>query len=241
MTWSQPVHLRHPLPDDIDWLEGKVLELFKPAALATECNQPTKPGGTFTHGLPDIPSDANWPTAVMEAAGFLQHIRDGLTHWLQLNLEDIPEAVRRPDMPSVGVVWLFVDLSGNWTSETVFDPRPAKSIPWAPRHDARPTGVSFELVDSLPQSFEELFPELAGDYSEGSFSDQFDKWVFSKYSARPRNGFQLLGWHHPIQGDGLRRNETFVAGFERQEFGDSGAVYLHYSAEKGFFAYVECS
>ena len=44
---------------------------------------------------------------------------------------------------------------------------------------------------------------------------------------------------HPLQGDCDTERKTLVCSLYDQGFGDCGAVYLHYSPERGFFAYAQ--
>ena len=83
----------------------------------------------------------------------------------------------------------------------------------------------------MPQTL----PSIASNWD--SMAERYDDWVQEHY--RPASDIQIGGWVWPIQGDFDDRQETFVCAMERQSFGDSGAVYLHFSLEEGFFVHVD--
>lgn len=88
---------------------------------------------------------------------------------------------------------------------------------------------------SLPCATPLTQPHIASNWD--SMAERYDDWVQDHY--RTASDIQIGGWVWPIQGDFDDRQETFVCAMERQSFGDSGAVYLHFSLEEGFFVHVE--
>lgn len=149
------------LPDSLFWLDETLVELARPAAFMVQDSKAIAPvGGTFTRGEPDVPMGQSWPH-------WNQAPQDGPSVWLQLNLEDIPTQVRQRHWPQVGVVWLFLDLSGeSWGADVYFDPRPAGQIPWKPRRLGAepPTVVRWELRTTLPDATDETLPEISQDW-----------------------------------------------------------------------------
>jgi hypothetical protein len=231
------------LPDHLYWLTEKVKETVKPGAfLMQERDRVAPVGGTFISGAPDIPRDADWATEARNEH-WDQSPYDGPSFWLQLNLADIPAAVRKPQWPSQGVVWLVLDLSagGCWKANVHFDPRPAQEIPWEARRATKtpPRAVSFVLQATLPCATDKTFPEISADWREGGLCSDFDNWVQDNYCCARPSDIQVGGWVWPCQGDLDYVNETVMMAFERQPFGDSGAVYLHYDSVRGFFAYAQ--
>lgn len=254
------MQLKAHLPDHLYWLTEKVESLVRPAAflIAGERHRktrvPVKPaplGGTFTDGEPDIPALAPWAAAARSVparagTGWMSNPYDGESFVLQLNLQDIPAEVRPqyPDLPAVGVVWVTIDLScaaRGWKGYAYFDPRPAASIEWEPRRadGLTPAASQFVLQDSLTCATDYTLPEIASDWREGGLAHDYDNWWQDHYGGRSPSSIQLGGWMNPIQGDHDELRKTLLVAMEQREFGDNGAVYLHYSAEQGFFVHVE--
>jgi hypothetical protein len=241
--------LKADLPDHLYWLTEKVEALVRSAAflVAAENKREVSPqGGTRTHGPVDAPLDATWAPMALRG-GWCQSPYDGESLSLQLNLEDVPAQMRvqRPDLPEVGVAWLTLDLSDDkrgWDARVYFDARPAKSIPWHPRTgaDKPPAAMCFVLRDTLTCATDMTLPEISSDYRGGvGMCVDYDDWWQEHYGGRQPSDVQLGGWQHPIQGDMDELRPTLLLSIERQSFGDSGAIYLHYSAERGFWAHAE--
>ncbi len=231
--------LKTPLPEDLVWLTDKVASLVRPAACLVQDRSTVAPlGGTRSWGEPDVPADAPWARGDYrwDCSPY-----DGESFWLQLNLEDIPAAARKPQWPAAGVVWMFIDVSsreGRWKGHAVFDPRPAREIPWRPRrHDFRPVGARWEELQTLSCATELTVPEV---YHWPEMCEVYDEWVADHYLPhRGRAAAQVGGWVWPVQGDHDDRNEDFVCAMEDQPFGDAGAVYLHYSEADGFYVLLD--
>ncbi len=245
--------LRHPLPEQLDWLTCRIEQLIGPAAflVRTEEDRNTKAGGlktiapvggTFISGCPDVPLGAPW--ALSDWAGSNAYRRtpyEGEAFIAQLNLEDIPPDVltHLPKVPRVGVVWVTADLdsdSDGWEGRAYFSPQCAKDTTWRARETHRPEtlplAMNYVLADTLPYASEKTLPEIAWDW-QGQCKD-FDDWR-DKYYGRKTAEIQLGGWIHLVQGDCDEERETLVASFGHLHFGDCGEVYLHYSVERGFF------
>lgn len=228
---------RAGLPDELFWLAEKVESLVRPAAFFTQDKATVSPlGGTRGWGRPDLPADRRTLLRCLSGSPY-----DGECFWLQLNLADIPAAVRRPQWPTAGVVWVTIDLSGSWEGTAYFDPRPAEAIKWQARAEREPPKAAcWAVADTLPCCTPQVLPEIWPTWQmQHSLVASYDEWAYEQYTARLPGGIQVGGWVWPCQGDFDERNETFVCGFERQPFGDSGAVYLHYAADRGFFVFVE--
>ncbi len=247
--------LRAPLPEHLDWLTSRVEELVRPGAFLISSvrkmkRRPYPPlerapvGGTHLGAQPDVPLDAPWAACALQGRGWLEHPEDGESFLAQLNLEDVPAAIRAqyPRLPSVGLVWVTLDLSNldstPW-AKAYFDPRAAASIRFAPpRSDAlEPCAAHFVVCDTLSSATPALLPEVASDY-EGLCAD-YDAWAWEHYISRRPGTVQLGGWLEPIQGEADEERKTLLMAFERLPYGDSGAVYLHHSEERGFFAFFE--
>lgn len=247
--------LKAPLPDHLHWLTEKVESLVRLGAFLVPAAQGKRPpvspqGGTRLHGPADIPHLAKWaPRALAGTWG--QSPYDGESLWLQLNLEDIPAEIRlqRPDVPTTGMVWVTIDLSGGggrtWQAWVYEYPGSARDILWHPRKaleagQRQPQAMQFVLADTLTCASEDTLPEIANDYHGGvGMCCDYDEWWQAHYVGRQLSDVQLGGWMLPIQGDADELRKTLLLSIERQSFGDSGAVYLHYSVEKGFFAEVQ--
>lgn len=231
--------LKTALPDDLDWLTDKVAGLVRPAACLIQDRSAVAPlGGTRSWGEPDVPVDATWANGGWD---WNCSPYDGESFWLQLNLEDTPSAARKPEWPTAGVVWVFIDLSsreGRWRGWAHYDSRPARDIPWRTRrHDFRPAGARWEEVPTLSCATELTLPEV---YHWPAMCELFDEWVSDHYVlANGRASAQVGGWVWPIQGDHDHRNEDFVCAMEDQPFGDAGAVYLHFNPKDGFYVILD--
>ena len=238
----------HKFPEDIFWAELLVMSRMRTAAfLRPDTGVAAKPGATRAW-LADIPVDAQWapaPTsterhgqygAQASSWPFSQSPYDGPCCYLQLNLEEIPADVRQNEYPSQGVVWVMIDLSGEpgWEACAHYDPRPAESIPWRPRmHDDASTGMKWHLESIAPDCTEETMPELV------HYPFTYEQWAQEHNRRARKSDIQVGGWIWPCQGDFDVRNRDFVCGIEHQTFGDSGAIYLHYNKDRGFYARVE--
>ena len=205
-------NLKAPLPDELAWLEGDVQALVRPTAFIKS------PHGKRSVGQSIAPlgSTRAWGSP------------------------DIPPDVAAhlpTGCPRVGVVWVFINLYGDWAGTARFDPRDATAIVWHPRpsRPQEPMAAQWSLDVSLPCSTPQTLPSIASNWD--SMAERYDDWVQDHY--RTASDIQIGGWVWPIQGDFDDRQETFVCAMERQSFGDSGAVYLHFSLEEGFFVHVE--
>lgn len=243
--------LKAPLPDHLDWLTDTVEALVRPGAfvLAGErlkkTGAPLTPaplGSSFADGAPDVPADASWRSRAKRWA--TDSAYDGESFVMQLNLEDIPAEVRlhlQTALPTVGVVWVTIDLSGDhWTGAAYFDPRPAADIVWRPRETGArlPAQARWVVQDTMTCATDATLPDISADWREGGLCGDFDAWWQQHYAGRTPSDIQVGGWMNPIQGDHDTERKTLVAAIESQDFGDSGAVYLHHSAERGFFVFV---
>lgn len=238
------------LPDDLYWIGEKVASLVRPAAFLRPDGERSRRTGAAekvasmgaTHRGPffDVPQDAPW---AKEARRWDQSPHDGPSCYLQLNLGSVPQYVREqiPRLPRDGVVWVVVDLreidEGSIGSSAHFDPRPASQIPWQPREatsvNRLPQATRWERGDTLTCWTPLVLPEL-GSYQSG-FVQIYDEWWQSRGHFRHSRDIQLGGWLHPIQGDADEERRTLVLSIGDAGFGDCGEVYLHYSAERGFW------
>lgn len=236
------------LPEGLQWLEDKLTGLLKPCAFVSTPGSdirkprpalpPAPQGATRFSGLPDVPADAPWRNSPW--CHRLESPHDEEVFWFQLDLAEIPPSVREPHWPTQGIVWGTLDLSGRgreepWVVETFFDPRARADIPWLPRKpSATPVApqVVFELKPSLPFCDDKVLPEISWDWKGQGLCHQYDEWMLKHYGDR-REDIRIGGWMHSIQG--FDSDESLVMSMEDQGFGDCGAVYLHYDAEKGFW------
>lgn len=242
--------LNAELPDDLYWLKDQVEALVRPSAFL----KPTPvskgpaawvPGSTCLGGLPDVPRDAPWLDAIRQEEP-IQSPQDGPAFWMQLNLEEIPAEVRKPQWPAVGIVWVYIDVSGRWKGHAYFDERPAALIPWLADTEAFPclegqrpytrNPVSWVVADTLPFCSEDILPEV---FAMDDLAGQLDDWVWRNYESKKPSRVKVGGWVWPVQGDLDEKNPDFVCAMERQEFGDCGAVYLYYNQQKGFWVEME--
>lgn len=230
--------LNTPLPDYLYWLTDKMEGLLRPASfLRKDATKVSPRGGTRAWGLPDRPRDAAWAKSPDYARSWDQSPYDGDSFWLQLNLEEIPAAVRKPEWPTVGVVWVFINLQDHWEATVYFDARSAAAIPWMDPMDAKPPAACTWLDGvTAPDCTEETFPEV---YYANDCAQDLANWACDNYACRAPSDLQVGGWHWPCQGSFDDRNKTFVCALSRQPFGDHGEIALHYSPEHGFFAFVE--
>lgn len=241
------------LPEHLLWLTEKVESLARPGAfLVREPKSVAAPGSTRTWGMPDIPLGRGWPEEDFVARAWCQSPYDGESFWMQVNLQELPAELRLAgtplaELPVVGVLWVFLDLSdseGGWKARTQFDPRPASSIQW--RHRTypfagmkQPEAARWVLKDTMTCATEATLPEVASDHHHGvGMCVDFDEWWERHYCGRQPSDTQVGGWIHPIQGDMDSVRKTVFLAMERQEFGDHGAVYVHYTPERGFWADV---
>lgn len=237
-------------PDEISWLAEKAATLVRPAGFLAVSAPTSKSGlpqtvaaqgSTYQGCYPDVPFDAPWRgRAVGGQALWQAHAQEGESFRLQLCLEDIPAPIREqfPDLPVCGMVWVTIDLSGSrWQGHAYFDPRPAHAIRWLPRPLAgkQPTACSWTLRDTLTYATDATLPEVSADFRPGGLCEVYDSWWQTHFSACGPEEVQLGGWLHPIQGDADFERRTLLLAMKGQEFGDHGAVYLHYSKERGFF------
>lgn len=99
------------LPDHLFWLQDRVQSLVRPGAfLRRELGALSTMGSTRAWGPPDLPADAAWCQDVHHASDWLQSPSQGEAFYLQLDLAEIPAAVRRAAWPVEGVVWVFIDI-----------------------------------------------------------------------------------------------------------------------------------
>lgn len=233
--------LREELPEHLYWLTETVEKQVRPAAFMLKDKTGTAARGASRHwGPPDLPADAAW-VKEGDVLRSYQSFRDGTSFAFQLDLTQVPAEVRQPQWPVQGIVWVFIDLSDSWRAWTQFDPRAATDIPWTPREktEHRVAGSSWMVQETLTCATEATLPEIASDHHGGfGMCVDYDDWWHKNYGGRKPSDFQVGGWMLPIQGDCDEERKTLVCALERQEFGDSGAVYLHYSADQGFFAEV---
>lgn len=239
--------LKAALPDHLSWLTEKVEALVRPAAfLVPETDHSSKAvaalGSTLLCGMPDVPVGAPWEALALSGR-WSESPYDGESCYLQLDLESVPADIQAqfPHLPRQGVLWVTIDLSGPWEATVYFDPRPRSAITWHPRRLGRTPvkPMHFVLKDTLTCATDQTLPEIASDYHGGvGMCVDYDDWWQEHYAGRQPSDVQLGGWIHPIQGDTDEDRKTVFLAMERQEFGDHGAIYLHHSPERGFFAHV---
>ena len=187
-------------------------------------------GYTHSSGSPDIPSDAEWVKSIFDEG---RSPYDGPCFWLQVNLEDIPGYARNdPAVPSVGCLWVFIDLSGDRCEATVhFDPRRADDIPWLPRNEkTRAQKPSFHSV-SIPAEVIDAI-EQTDELLSCTYSDHYFQMV-------PKGKPYFGGYAWEIQGDGERSKNTIFCTMNDQPFLDSGALYVHYEKNRGWWAEIQ--
>jgi hypothetical protein len=234
--------LKEDLPDHLYWLTDTVEKLLRPGAFLVADKKGSAARGATRHwGPPDLPADAAWAQE-NEVLRSYRSFHDGAAFVFQLDMAQVPAEVRQPQWPIQGVVWVFMDLSDSWRAWAHFDPRAAADIPWTPREKTQHPVVAatWQVQETLTCASDATLPEIASDYHNGvGMCVDYDEWWQKHYCGRKPSDFQVGGWMLPIQGDCDEERKTLVCALERQEFGDSGAVYLHYSPEQGFFANVE--
>lgn len=229
--------LRADLPDDIYWLTEKVESLVKPVAyLVKDKNGIAPQGSTRNWGAPDIPVDAPWAQSAETSASCHLSISEGESFIFQINLEEIPESVRKPEWPTVGVVWVFGEL---WNGIVKFDPRPAADIKWLPRLDkVAPCASRMVLSETVPDCTSGTLPEIE---RVKRMVDDYWQWAQKNYFVQNERfgDFKIGGWVMPCQGDFDERNQDFVCELSGQHFGDNGCASLHYNKKDGFYAILE--
>lgn len=222
-------------PEDLLLFSDLITEHMRKAAVLVENkNAESVPAMGYTHtmGMADFPADAEWTKPYSREC---QSPLDGPSFWLQVNLEEIPGQARtNPAVPSTGCLWLFLDLTGSlWKGTVYFDPRPAAMIPWMPRDPRQSvTGTSLHLVDVPAESIAAL-EHVDEGLLEIRYSDYASQMV-------PKGKPYFGGYAWAIQGDeDLESHDTIFCTMNDQFFGDNGAIYIHYSAEKGWWVNVE--
>lgn len=227
------------LPESLSGLVDPKLAV-RPAAYLTKASGSlmAAPGASRTWGAHDVPVGAAW-----EASAKLwdRSPYEGESFYLQLNMEDIPAVVRRPEWPAVGVLWVTLDIADSWMVRTYFDPRPAASIQWA--SCAPVQAPAWTLSHMWAPAHDAAYPALSGNEC---LQEELEEWILNKGlhrpSASPRvpsDSLQIGGWAWACQGETVDTNEGFVAMLPDQCFGDCGELRLHYSPEKGFFGFAD--
>lgn len=221
-----------PLPEDLFWLDAEVRALQRKAAYAKTQKGVLKPGATRRGGI-DLPADADWARG-RSPEDFYVHHEDGQSVCLQLNLEEIPAEVRRPEWPAMGVLWVFLEDGPRHGYEVTvqFDPRPAASIPWRCLAEPKAAVTSWVIESQLPWATEKTLPVLAHWSAMGAI---YDKWVQDRYLARHLRGVVVGGYAFTNQGDLDEDSAEFVLAIEDMEFGDSGEVYVFFNPARGFY------
>ena len=253
--------LKSPLPEELAWLENDIRRLIRPAAFlrsqpVSTTKQPTPApfGSTYSPvvhtclgssvpDVPDVPLDASWaPSPELDQLRYqwAQSPFEGESFYLQLNLAEIPAQIRTQlpaHCPSVGIVWVFIDLTGDWKGIAKFDPRPAEDIAWHPRAETSSVLTVSQWIfdDTLPFATKKTLPYIELNWD--TFGEMYDDWLQEHYHAP--TDVQIGGWVTPIQGDHDEAQTTFVCSLNNCSFGDAGSIYLHYSDDKGFFVLVE--
>lgn len=221
------------LPDELFWLEVDICALQRTAAFARTAKGELKPGATRRSGI-DLPADADWARG-RRPEDFYVHHQDGESFCLQLNLADIPSAVRKPEWPSAGVLWVFLERGKrNYYEVTVrFDPRPAGAIPWRSLADAKGTVTTWCEELQLPWATETTLPMIA---NWPDMCSVYDDWAqrFNEKNRRCR-GLTLGGYAFTNQGDFDEDSKEFVLAIEDLYFGDCGEVYVFFNPERGFY------
>lgn len=139
------------LPEFLQYWQEDIAKLIRHQVVMIEAKGKPAVGATRMGGYPDIPTDREWAT---------KWKRDGArsTFWdnnymAQINLDDIPDSVRKPEWPTTGMVWIFFDHDDG-EGECIYDPRPVKDIPLIAQDD-RYTMRSC-VVETLPWGTSEL-------------------------------------------------------------------------------------
>lgn len=217
-------------PDVIDWIKPTIKELSKVGSFLVRADH-YEFGMTRCEGeAPDMPEDATWVNQHLCESPY-----DGKAFLFQLNLEEIPDEVRKPEWPTKGMVWAFIDLSEDWEVEIVFDERSAKDINWKPnKHNHQAT--AFHLEVTVP---DDCHPELNSIAYHEQWSESYYEWK-NRYADYERiSEFQVGGWIALIQGSTEANQKACVCEMQCPFVGDAGSVYLFYTPEKGFYATVE--
>lgn len=204
-------------PDDLAFMREEVDRLSRVAAVLLPSSEAARIGSTRTGALPDRPLDADW-----SMGSAYESFHDAESFIFQLNLAEIPAALRRKGWPDHGMVWMFMDLSDDWTVRVEFDPRPADQIPW-PETRQLVRGMQWKTIVSWPFATDEQLPQI---YWDPQLSEMY--WNWCQEQAPNRSSIQIGGWINPIQGDFDESDKTLVAELGHLEFGDCGAVYLHF-------------
>jgi hypothetical protein len=229
--------LRAELPNDLYWLTEKVESLIKPTAFFIKNKARLSPRGTTRNwGPPDIPIDAPWAAPAEAATSAQTAITEDMSFLFQMNMEEIPTAVRKPEWPLVGMVWVFGE---GWDSHVKFDPRRAADIKWLPQVGLVDTFASSIVVsETVPDCTPGTLPEST---NVDSMEDDYAGWAHKTYGEHNERfgNFQVGGWAHPCQGDYDERNKDFVCELSNLALGDDGCASLHYNSERGFYAFIE--
>lgn len=189
------------------------------------------PAMGYTHwlGLPDIPENPDFPIQYCSPGSPL----DGPTFWLQVNLEEIPWQARNcPELPAVGVLWVFLDLTGDWKGITYFDSRPAKAIEWKSRPIGAVHQYSIMRLVPVPSETVEVFESM----KDMSLMDEY--WEYANKLV-PRNVPYFGGYAWGIQSDQESTQDTIFCTMHSPVIGDNGALYVHYSEFRGWWVTIE--
>ena len=201
------------LPPRLTFLRDVIVDAAKPCAAALLGEESSDRGRSTWHAL-DVPADASWHRPEYPHRTYDM----GEAFFVQVNLEEIPLEALDSRVPQTGMLWVFLDLSEGWRARVEFDPRRSIHIPWLQHERGLRRTINWHLRPSLPNDVETNLPSVHYSFE----TESYNSWVATlSYRQSARAG----GWHEPIQGD-ASPDEVCVLSFERQSFGDSGALYV---------------
>ncbi|MFK4135985.1 DUF1963 domain-containing protein [Pseudomonas luteola] len=219
------------IPHELSLFKDYIMGSLRSAAVLRESDTFIAPSFGYTHAFstPDFPVDAEWADQYSKFSGCPY---EGPAFWMQVNLSEIPEQARiAKDMPTQGMLWIYIDLSAEWKGIVHFDPRPAETILWRPRNPKltyKPT--EFSMTSVPPETIKEI--SSLGD-------EQLNDAYFNYASYGLPNGPYFGGYAWAIQSSEEDTQDSIVLTMNRLEIGDQGAFYLHYTRKKGWFVELE--
>lgn len=217
------------IPADLECYKDLIMDSLRIAAIPVSPSKgaPGLQGTTRTLGKPDVPKDAPWGFVYLEDSPL-----DGLCFWMQINLAEIPDQARLAGVPTVGMVWLFIDCSGSsWKVVVHFDDRPSSNIEWMTPERELPGKAVWSTCLMAPASIDAI--DATGDARlEITYCD------FALSLAQTHGNPHLGGYAYPIQSDEEDFRATAVCSMPTC-IADNALIHLHYSVDKGWWGTIE--
>jgi len=208
------------LPEFLQYWQEDIAKLIRHQVVMIEAKGKPAVGATRMGGYPDIPTDREWAK---------KWKRDGArsTFWdnnymAQINLDDIPDSVRKSEWPTTGMVWIFFDHD-NGEGDCIYDPRPVKDIPLIAQDD-RYTMHSC-VVETLPWGTSELTDLF---FKSDELITAYEDWVWKVTLENSRRATAILGGWIPMIQSFMEDREDVMFCINDINWGDAGSLYLCY-------------